>query len=305
MRLFDAAATEAALPFDRLIPALRDAFVAGAEVPDRHHHALPGGATLLLMPAWQGDWLGVKLVAVHPGNPARSLPAIHATYLLSRAGTGEAVALLDGGVLTARRTAAASALAASFLARPDAARLLLVGAGRVAALVAPAMRTVRPISSVAVWNPHPARADALVEDLRAQGFDAARVDGLEAAVAAADIVSCATLSTGPLIQGPWLQPGVHLDLIGAYTPFMREADEAAIRRATLFIDTDAARHECGELTGNPPVAGTLETLCRGGPGRVDAAAITAFKSVGTALEDLAAAILAAGGQAGIGRGSIQ
>lgn len=293
MRLLDAAATAAALPFGRLVPALRDAFAAGADVPDRHHHALPGGATLLLMPAWQSDWLGVKVVTVHPGNAARGLPAVHSTYLLSEAATGRPVLLLDGDTLTARRTAAASALAASFLARPDAGRLLLVGAGRVASLMPAAYRTVRRVREVRVWNPTAARADALVAALRQDGFDAGRTGDLQAAAAWADIISCTTLSTAPLIEGDWLRPGTHLDLVGAFTPAMREADEAAMRRARVFVDTWAALHEAGELAalGEADVCGTLQTLCRGGPGRLGDE-VTAFKSVGTALEDLAAAMLA-------------
>ncbi len=296
MRLLDAAATAAALPFDRLVPALRDAFAAGADVPDRHHHALPGGATLLLMPAWQPDWLGVKVVTVHPGNAARGLPAVHSTYLLSEAATGRPVLLLDGDTLTARRTAAASALAASFLARPDAGRLLLVGAGRVASLMPAAHRTVRRVREVRVWNPTAARADALVAALRQDGFDAGRTGNLPAAAAWADIISCATLSTAPLIEGGWLRPGTHLDLVGAFTPAMREADEAAMRGARVFVDTPAALHEAGELAalGEADVCGTLQTLCRGGPGRLRDE-VTAFKSVGTALEDLAAAMLAVQG----------
>jgi ornithine cyclodeaminase/alanine dehydrogenase-like protein (mu-crystallin family) len=296
MRLLDAAATAAALPFGRLVPALRDAFAAGADVPDRHHHALPGGATLLLMPAWQSDWLGVKVVTVHPGNAARGLPAVHSTYLLSEAATGRPVLLLDGDTLTARRTAAASALAASFLACPDAGRLLLVGAGRVASLMPAAHRTVRRVREVRVWNPTAARADALVAALRRDGFDAGRTGDLQAAAAWADIISCATLSTAPLIEGDWLRPGTHLDLVGAFTPAMREADEAAIRRARVFVDTWAALHEAGELAalGEADVCGTLQTLCRGGPGRLGDE-VTAFKSVGTALEDLAAAMLAVQG----------
>lgn len=297
MRLLDAAATADVLPFDRLVPALRDAFAAGADVPDRHHHALPGGATLLLMPAWQADWLGVKVVTVHPGNAARGLPAVHSTYLLSEAATGRPVLLLDGGTLTARRTAAASALAASFLVRPDAGRMLLVGAGRVASLMPAAHRTVRRIREVRVWNPTAARADALVAALRRDGFDAGHTADLQAAAAWADIISCATLSTEPLIEGGWLRPGTHLDLVGAFTPAMREADEAAMRRARVFVDTPAALHEAGELAalGEAGVCGTLATLCRGGAGRLDADGITAFKSVGTALEDLAAAMLAVQG----------
>lgn len=291
MRIWDADATRAGLPFEQLIPALRAAFAGGADVPDRHHHILPGGATLLLMPAWQRNWLGVKIVTVHPANADAGLPAVHATYMLLRSTTGEPVALMDGGVITARRTAAASALAASFLARPDANRLLLIGAGRVASLIAPAMRVVRPITQVAVWNQSPARADALVADLLDQGFQAKRALELGSAAAEADIVSCATLATEPLVHGRWLRPGTHLDLIGAFTPAMREADEAAIRRATVFIDTDAARHECGELAAGTPITGTLAMMCRGAGGRRDANEITAFKSVGTALEDLAAAVL--------------
>ena len=260
-------------------------------MPARHHHALPGGATLLLMPAWQQDWMGVKTVTIHPANPGSGLPAVHATYLLSRVGTGEPVALMDGGEITARRTVATSALAASFLARPDASRLLVVGAGRVASLIAQAMREVRPITHVAVWSPTPARADALVAALGTQGFEASRAIDLGAAVAEADILSCATLATTPLIQGCWLRAGTHLDLIGAFTPAMREADEAAVQRATVYVDTATARHECGELASNPDIAGTLSTLCQGAGGRCDAEEVTLFKSVGTALADLAAATL--------------
>ena len=292
MRHLDAAATAAALPFGRLIPALRRAFADGADVPARHHHALPGGATLLLMPAWDADWLGTKVVTVHPGNAAHGLPAVHSTYLLSEAATGRPVLLLDGDTLTARRTAAASALAASFLARPEASRLLLVGAGRVASLLPAAHRGVRPIRSVEVWNPTAARADALVAVLQRDGFDARRVADLQAAAGQADIVSCATLSAAPLVHGAWLRPGTHLDLVGAFTPAMREADEDAMRQGRVFVDTLAALHEAGELAGlgEDAVCGTLETLCRGGAARL-AAEVTVFKSVGTALEDLAAAVL--------------
>lgn len=293
MRIVDAAATAGALPFDRLIPALRDAFIAGAAAPPRHRHALPGG-TLLLMPAWQEDWLGVKIVTVHPGNAGHNLPAVHSTYLLSDARTGRPAAMLDGDTVTERRTAAASALAASYLAHPEAERLLLVGAGRVARLMAPAHAAVRPLRRIEVWNRTPAGAEALAAELRGRGMDAVRVDDLEAAVRRADIVSCATLATTPLIRGDWLRPGMHLDLVGAFTPAMREADAAAVGRAAVFIDTPAALHEAGELSGLPPSAirGTLEDLCRGGTGRRDGGEITLFKSVGAAIEDLAAAALA-------------
>jgi ornithine cyclodeaminase/alanine dehydrogenase-like protein (mu-crystallin family) len=301
----DARQTEAALPFPALIEALRAAFATGAEVPMRHHHALPDGATLLLMPAWQRAHVGVKIVTVHPGNAGRGQPAVHAIYLLSDVTTGAPLALLDGDMLTARRTAAASALASSYLARGDASRLLVVGAGRVASLLPEAHAAVRPIRTVEVWNRTPAGAERLAAALRARGFAASPVADLAAAVRRAEIVSCATLSREPLIEGDWLAPGAHLDLVGAYMPSMREADAAAVARAAVFADTEAALHECGELAGLRAcdLRGTLATLCRGGPGRGRDDEITLFKSVGTALEDLAAAALAFGSRSGGGLAS--
>ena len=244
------------------------------------------------MPAWrEGGLLGVKLVTVFPGNRERGLASVGSSYLLCDGETGQHLALLDGDTLTARRTAAASALAASFLARPDAARLLVVGAGHVAALLPEAYAAVRPIRTVRVWNRSPPGAAALADELRARGFDAAPAPDLRAAVAEADIVSCATLATAPLVHGAWVQPGTHLDLIGGFTPAMRETDEAAVRQARVFVDTEVALVEAGDLAGLPAAAvqGTLTTLCSGAPGRKSSGETTLFKSVGTALEDLAAA----------------
>jgi ornithine cyclodeaminase len=295
----------ASLAFPRLIPALREAFRAGATVPLRHAHSLehPGAAaaTLLLMPAWQGRTaLGVKIVTVFPDNGRRGLNAVSSTYLLCDGGTGRHLAVIDGNEITARRTAAASALAGDALARRDAASLLIVGAGHIAGMLAPAWSAVRPIRRVQVWNPRPARAAALAATLRGQGFEAAATDDLEGAVRQADIVSCATLATEPLIHGAWLRPGTHLDLIGGFRPDMREADDDAIRAARVFIDTEAALTEAGDITqplaslalAREAVAGTLFTLCRGeSPGRISEDEITLFKSVGSAIEDLAAAAL--------------
>ena len=295
MRLLDAAQTAAALPFPELIDALAAAFAAPSTVPMRHHHALPEGAALLLMPAWQDTVMGVKVVTVHPGNAALGRPAVNATYLLSALATGAPLVLLDADVLTARRTAAASALAARFLARADARRLLVVGAGRVASLMAEAHASVRAIDEVEIWNRSPAGAERLAADLQDRGMVARAVRDLPAAVARADVLSCATLSCTPLIEGAWLRPGTHLDLVGAYTPAMREADPVALDRARVFADAPAALQECGELAGwtEARLAGTLVGLCTGAPGRGGADEITLFKSVGTALEDLAAARLAA------------
>jgi ornithine cyclodeaminase/alanine dehydrogenase-like protein (mu-crystallin family) len=306
MRVVDAGETERALPFARLIPAMREMFVGGCVVPPRHHHRIEldpePDATLLLMPAWKPhDALGVKIINVFPGNNKKGLPGLYSLYCLFDAEHGTPMALLDGNVLTARRTAAVSALAASYLARSDADRLLVVGAGRVASLLPEAYREIRAIRRVAVWNPTPAAAQALVDRLRALDFDASVAPDLEAAVRVADIVSCATLATRPLVLGEWLHPGIHLDLIGSFTPEMRETDDAAIRRASVFVDTETALAESGDLlqplqsgafvAGR--LAGTLSDLCTGRhPGRSDAQELTLFKAVGTAMSDLAAAMVA-------------
>ncbi len=303
LRHFDAVQTRAALPFDKLIPALRAAFAAGGEVPARGHHPIPqadgSDAVLLLMPAWQGAYVGVKIVTIFSGNAARHLPGVHSTYLLSQLETGEPVALLDGNEITGRRTVAVAALAASFLARSDAASLVIVGAGRIASLAADAFRAVRAIRMVAVWDVNRDMAAQLVAGLRAYGIDAVVAPVLEDAVRTADIVSCATLSREPLIKASWLKPGAHLDLIGSFTREMREAEDACLGLGSVFVDSRDALKEAGDLIGpieagilDPAQVGTLEHLCRSElAGRKCEAEITVFKAVGTALSDIAAAAL--------------
>ncbi|MDB5821231.1 MAG: ornithine cyclodeaminase [Rhizobacter sp.] len=305
MKTFDSATTASALPFDRLICALRSMFMSDCVVPRRHVHEIAAAGqaevTSLLMPAWlPGRYYGVKTVNIAPRNGARGLPGLHSTYMLYDASTGAPLALIDGDQITSRRTAAASALAASYLARDDASHLLIVGAGRVAALLPAAYRAVRPIERVTVWARSSAAASSLADELCADGFDASTTLDLEAAATAADIVSCATLATEPLIQGRWLSPGSHLDLIGSFTPAMREADDDCFRNARLYVDTDEALAKSGDLLGPSSrgvlsatdVQGTLSQLCRRERnGRSSRDERTVFKSVGTALEDLAAAML--------------
>ena len=305
MRIFDAAATRAALPFEALIPALRELFAAGCVVPPRQVHSIASpsgeGLTSLVMPAWiEGRYYGLKVVNIAPGNAARGLPALHASYLLHDATSGAPLALIDGDQITARRTAAASALAASWLARAEARHLLVVGAGRVARLLPAAYRAVRAIERVTVWARRADEADALARALSAAGVAATASEDLEAAAGAADIVSVATLATEPLIAGRWLRPGCHLDLIGSFTPAMREADDACFAGAAVYVDTEEALQKSGDLLGPlqrgvlaaGDVRGTLAMLARGeAAGRRDERERTVFKSVGTALEDLAAAIL--------------
>ena len=304
MQVISSADIEARLDWPSLIEALRAMFLAGCEVPLRHHHAVevPGEptGTLLLMPAWStGGYLGVKLANVFPGNASLGKPALSAIYALFSAKTGEVLALLDATILTARRTAAASALAATRLARAEATRLLVVGTGSVAQCIPAAYAAIRPIRHVTVWGRDPAKAASLALTLAAEGFDTIVATDLATAVPQADIVSCATLSQQPLIRGAWLSPGTHLDLIGSFTPAAREADDDAVRRASVFVDTHrGATHETGDIvipitTGvitAQDIRAELQQLVRGDhPGRTRADEITLFKSVGIASEDLAAA----------------
>jgi ornithine cyclodeaminase len=244
----------------------------------------------------------VKIVHVAPGNGARGLPAVQAVYLLSDAATGQPLAMLDGGELTDRRTAAASTLAGRFLARPDSRRLLVLGAGRVGAALAEAWCDRFPIEDAAIWSRNPAHARALADRLRAHGLPARAT--AEADPRGFDIVSAATLSEQPLVRGAAVGPGTHVDLVGAFRPSMRESDGALLARATLVVDTRAgALAEAGDLVQavaegaitEAHVVAELAQLCRGEhPGRRDAAEVTVFKSVGWAGEDLAAASLAYG-----------
>lgn len=305
MIMIGADETRRALSFDRLVPALREAFADGAKVPTRHHHAIeqPDGtqAVLLLMPAWHNPgFLGVKVATIYSGNGARGLPGVYATYLLHDAATGRPLAAIDGSRLTERRTAGVAALAASYLARDDAESLLIVGAGRIAALLADAFGAVRRLRRVTVWARDPDKAQALAARLSAAGHAAEPAVSLEAAVRAADIVSCATLSSAPLIRGDWLAPGTHLDLIGSFTPAMREADDAWCARGRVYLDTRDAIVESGDIAGPIASGALVETGIQGmladlavgeAPGRRSADEITVFKAVGTALADLAAATL--------------
>ena len=313
MRVVSASEIDAALSFPALIVALRRAFAARLVAPERHHHAVAREnetATLLLMPAWTGagerpSYVATKLATVFPGNAARGCPSVYATTILLDGETGEPLAAMDGTRLTLWRTASASALAASHLAREDASRLLMVGAGALAPFLIRAHRAVRPIREVTIWNHNAARAQETLghmtlESDRGGGSPRIRVaDDLEGAARAADIITCATLSRTPLIKGEWLKAGAHLDLVGAFNLEMREADDEALRRARLFIDTKAALKEGGDVAvalrdggiAASHVTGDLASLVRGDTkGRSSPREITAFKSIGAAIEDLAAAV---------------
>lgn len=293
-----------------VVDALRKGFIQGAEVPLRHHHTIPaeqGSGTLLIMPAWckrpsNGALGGIKIVHVYPENPGQNLPSIQGSYFLFDQSTGTPLAVMDGSTLTLHRTAAASVLAASFLARPESQHLLMVGTGRMAPSVIKAYTAVFPILHIKVWGRNVEKAEATCHSLEGLAATIEPAIDLEEAVKWADIISCATTSSVPLIHGEWLLPGQHVDLIGSFTPEMRESDDRLIERASIFVDTrEGAFSEAGDLIqplkkgliSEHDILADLTELCRADhPGRTGVHEITLFKSVGTALEDLAAAELA-------------
>ena len=305
MRTITAEDIDRVLTYPALVETLREAFRGDIEVPVRHHHAI-GNAMLLLMPAWsaaaQGaeSFLGCKVVTVFPDNGKIAKPAVLGSYILMSGQTGEPLAVMDGTSITRWRTACASALAASYLAREDASHLVMVGAGALAPYLVRAHASVRPLKRVTLWNRTRGHAVQAAFALAVGGLEVEVVDDLEPAVRDADIVSCATLSTAPLVHGKWLKKGAHVDLVGGFTPKMREADDDAVKKGRVYVDTLAALKEAGDLTQplkkgalkKTGVRGDLFQLCRGkAKGRTKDGEITLFKSVGTAIEDLACAML--------------
>ena len=305
----DGAELKRALSYPLLIAALREAFQQDISVPRRHVHTLSDAdaSVLLLMPVWQaGQQMGVKLVTVAPANRDRSLPTVQALFILLDTTTGTPLALMDGEELTLRRTAAASALASTYLSRSDSRRLLIIGTGQLAPCMAVAHCAVRPIKQVTVWGRSAENIQDTMQRIRAAGLPdeitLVAADDLRQACLEADIISCATTSKVPLVLADAVRPGTHIDLVGSFRADMREADDDLMSQAHVFVDTfSGALAEAGDLV-QPIAAGLMRSesvlaeladLASGAhAGRLNTIEITVFKSVGTALEDLCAANLA-------------
>ena len=308
MQLFNFDEIDAALDFPGLIDRLDDAFRSGAVMPPRTQHAIerPGedGAVLLIMPAWTEPgaakaYLGTKILSVFFGNGKRNLPGVMGAYLLMQGDTGQPLAVMDGNRLTLWRTAAASALAARYMAPKTPGRMLMVGAGALAPFLIRAHRSVRELEDIAIWARRREAAEAVVSQLSREGTVVRIADDLEGEARAADLISCATNATEPLIHGRWLKRTAHLDLIGGFTMEMREADDEALQRGRVVVDSQKAVTEGGDVAvaianggyTADQIAGTLADLASGKlPGHDEEHELTVFKSVGVALEDLAAAI---------------
>jgi ornithine cyclodeaminase len=307
MQIIDADEITRRLTWPALVEALREGHRRPKPLAD-DMLLEPGDNRVLVRAAWiEGLGGGLKAVTIFPGNPAATppRPAVQGQFLLFDEARGDVVAVIEGAALTAWKTAADSALGADLLARTDAATLLMIGAGAMAGPLINAHLAVRPsIRRVLVWNRTGARAEALAGSLAGPGRDVEIVADLETAVGQADVISSATMATEPVIRGDWLSAGTHLDLVGAYTPTMREADDATLRRTRLFADYLPTAHETGELAdpiargviSRDDVAGDLYDLVAGRIGRGAADDITLYKNGGGAHLDLmtARAIVSAG-----------
>jgi ornithine cyclodeaminase len=291
--------------FLELISNLKKAFTTtSVQIPERHHHNFPNpkedvDATLLLMPAWNpGKEAGVKIVTVNPNNGLYDLPSIQGTYIYLDAHNGMVKAILDAKSLTAKRTAAASALAATFLAKKDASSLLMIGTGVLSSNLILAHASVRPIKNVFIWGRDFTKAQAICNKLANENFTITAVKTIEEKISEVDIISCATLSKVSLVLGKHLKNGQHIDLVGAFKKDMRESDDSTIEKSKIFVDTYAGAKESGDIIipiqngiiSEKKIKADLFELCSNKKqGRKNNQEITLFKSVGYALEDLAAA----------------
>ncbi|XP_042506066.1 protein SAR DEFICIENT 4 [Macadamia integrifolia] len=282
---------------------------ASIQSPIRQNYSIDSSSSLLLMPSWSLSsslpYIGVKLVTSFPQNSSRNLPGIHASYVLFNSVTGQTLAFMDGTELTLWRTSCVSALASKFLSREDAKVLVMIGAGSLAPHLIKAHLAVRPtLKKVIIWNRRVEKASNLAielkeeEELRGVSFE--HNDCLDEIIGLGDIVSCATSSEVPIVKGEALKAGAHLDLVGSFTPSMRECDDEAVKRAKIFVDCEAALVEAGELVGaferallSPgEIGGRLVDLINGDKvGRSNSDEITLFKSVGSAVVDIASAQL--------------
>ncbi|WP_218511597.1 ornithine cyclodeaminase family protein [Variovorax sp. dw_308] len=287
MKFLDEHAVRRFLHMDALIPAMEEALHAlssgGAVQPLRNVLSVPGqGGFFFTMPASVSGQLGAKLVTFYPEN--KGVHTHHALIMLFRQETGEPLAVMDGRLITEMRTAAVSAVATRLLARKDARSLAILGSGVQARSHLEALRLVRPFEQVSVWSPNHGEAFAREHGVRAAA-------SAEDAVLGADVIVVATTSRTPVLQGSWLSPGVHINTVGAPRPDWRELDDEALGRCRLYVEArEAASRESGDVIAAGHIFAELGEVIDGSrPGRQHADDITLFKSVGVAVEDIAAA----------------
>lgn len=307
MRVIEAEEVQRVLDFPALVAALRSTFASPAGTPRRTVYQLaqhdPFHDAFAVLPAWTDEVIGVKAFTYLPSNAPQGRQILHSKILLFDRKTGEPRALVDGTTVTYWRTAAAAALAADYLARRDARRLLFCGTGRLAPYMILAHAAVRSYERVAIWGRNPARVSQTVAAVHSKmpGLRCAAVSDLEAEAREADVISCATGARSPLILGDWVRPGTHTDFFGNHDRHARECDSELVAKAAVYVDSrENTLNEAGEILipieegriDERHIRGELADLCAGRvAGRERDDGITLFKSVGTALSDLAAANL--------------
>ena len=315
MLVLNAERIRALAPTPRLVEALKKTFAAGRITTVRTPTNMPDGAgdrLFVSMLAMDRDGGAVvKLLTILPDNRPKGLLTVQGAIVVFSK-TGVPVAMLDGTVVTHLRTGAASALASQYLSRKDSTHLVLMGTGALAPVMALSHCAVRAINKISVWGRRPEQATVTAEAIRARvgkNVEVTTLTSIDEAVRAADIVCCCTSSPTPILAGKWLKPGMHVDLVGSFQPTKRESDDDVVLRSRIFVDTfQGALHEGGDVVEplsrgiikRERVEGELADLASGRvSGRVKDDEITLFKSVGTAIEDLAAArmiVEAAGGE---------
>lgn len=307
MKIIEEKDVHRVLTYPDLIEALRETFATSAGTPRRNVYPLeendPFHDALGVLPAWSKQAIGVKAFTYLPSNVPKGEKILHSKILLFARENGAPLALVDGTSVTYWRTAAVAGLAADYLARKDAKRLLVCGTGNLSSYMTLAHAAVRDYIDIAVWGRNVERAKAAVEVIKQMRGDLnVRVAGdLEAEAREADVISCATAAKEPLILGEWVKPGSHTDFFGNHERTNRECDSELVVKSRVYVDSrDNVMNEGGEILvpleegriSADHIVGELSDLCAGRvKGRQSGDEITLFKSVGTALSDLGAALL--------------
>ena len=301
MQMIDAETVHRLLPYKMLIKELKEMHKKKIPEGDIVYTKDPSGADnmFVTMPGWlSGKLIVVKMVGVFPSNRDRDPPigSVLGAVTAFDSKTGRPILVADGEAMTYRKTAAISGLGTTLLAPPRPKELLIVGAGGLSSHVTMAHIAARPsISRIQVWNRTKHRAETLAAKLCGQGLEAKATTDLDTAVTEADIISCVTMSRVPLVKGALLKPGAHLDLVGSYLPDMRETDDDAMRRGSIYTCCDRGRDEVGELTlpmdsgalSFDDILGDAFELVQGQvSGRVSDQEITVYKNIGGAHQDV-------------------
>ena len=299
-----------ALGYKELVEEFRriycaDDMYANRELFDLKSLGSASGTCMAVMPAYgPGHDISTKIFTLFPSNRAKGLPTITAVIIVFDSENGELKAVVDGTEVTKRRTSAMCALASSYMSREDSESLLVCGSGALAPQAALAHATIRPIKKIEIWARKSDAAAETASIVRSERPDVtiSVSKDLKESCARADIVSCQTSASDPIVFGDWISPGTHLDFVGSHEPQKRECDDEVVRNARIIVDVmETAMREAGDILipiangtiKKSDVLGDLSDLCRSNiRGRLNSEDITVFKSTGSALADMAAAELA-------------